>query len=83
MCGNEFIRQLKGRVERRDEEITKLRNEIGRLRGAIVTTAPRILEEGEPLDLEKDLDEIESLTLGFGRGTMLDEDADEEGDADD
>lgn len=32
MCGNEFIRVLKGRVERRDEEIRKLRREVIRLR---------------------------------------------------
>lgn len=85
MCGNDFIRQLKGRVERRDDEIMRLRRELARLRGALVTSAPHILEEGEPLDLEKDLDEIEALTMGFGRGTLLgvDEDADEEAEVDD
>jgi hypothetical protein len=32
ICGNEFIRVLKKRIERRDEEIAKLRNEVGKLR---------------------------------------------------
>ncbi|TFK37996.1 hypothetical protein BDQ12DRAFT_698896 [Crucibulum laeve] len=32
ICGNDYIRTLKGRVERRDEEIAKLRREVGRLR---------------------------------------------------
>jgi len=54
ICGNEFIRILKARVERRDEEIAKLRREV------------RLLREGkdlgnldEAVDLEKDLDAIE------------------------
>ena len=34
-CGNEFIKILKGRVERRDEEITKLRQEVRRLRDIV------------------------------------------------
>ncbi|EEB93153.1 hypothetical protein MPER_08235 [Moniliophthora perniciosa FA553] len=32
ICGNEYIRVLKGRVERRDEEIERLRKEVRRLR---------------------------------------------------
>ncbi|KAF8903906.1 hypothetical protein CPB84DRAFT_711145 [Gymnopilus junonius] len=32
ICGNEYIRILKGRVERRDEEVEKLRREVARLR---------------------------------------------------
>lgn len=32
MCGNDYIRLLKARVERRDEEIERLRREVGRLR---------------------------------------------------
>ena len=31
-CGNEFIRELKWKVERRDVEIERLRNEVKRLR---------------------------------------------------
>ncbi|KAF5389520.1 hypothetical protein D9757_004227 [Collybiopsis confluens] len=32
ICGNEYIRVLKGRVERRDEEVERLRTEVRRLR---------------------------------------------------
>ncbi|KAK7034540.1 hypothetical protein VNI00_012387 [Paramarasmius palmivorus] len=32
ICGNEYIRVLKGRVERRDEEIERLRREVKKLR---------------------------------------------------
>lgn len=52
-CGNDFIRTLKGRVERRDGEIENLRKEILRLR--IITG-----DAGENIDLEKDLDAVEA-----------------------
>jgi hypothetical protein len=72
-CGNDFIRQLKGRVERRDEEIDKLRLEVLRLRG-FVGSMPTFDEE--ELDLERDLDANEAA---FGRAsTAGDDDADEE-----
>lgn len=61
-CGNDFIRRLKGRVERRDDEIEKLRNEIKRLR-LTLGEQEELREDEEPLDLEKDLDECE-LSLG-------------------
>lgn len=32
ICGNEFIKTLKGRVERRDDEIVRLRHEVRKLR---------------------------------------------------
>ncbi|KAJ4489899.1 hypothetical protein J3R30DRAFT_3417213 [Lentinula aciculospora] len=32
ICGNEYIRVLRGRVERRDEEVERLRREVRRLR---------------------------------------------------
>ncbi|KAJ3726576.1 hypothetical protein C8R42DRAFT_657048 [Lentinula raphanica] len=35
ICGNEYIRVLKGRVERRDEEVERLRREVRRLRSAM------------------------------------------------
>lgn len=70
ICGNEYIRLLTKRVERRDDEIEKLRREVKRL---------RILEEGkgedvedvegrdgEQLDLERDLDAIERANMGGG-----------------
>ena len=34
-CGNEYIKVLKGRLERRDDEIALLRRELGRLRIAV------------------------------------------------
>ena len=74
-CGNDYIRRLKGRVERRDEEIEKLRKEIGRLRlangGKDVEGAMAGGEDVEELDLEKDLDAIEYVGGGiFGRSQM-------------
>jgi hypothetical protein len=75
-CGNDLIRQLKGRVERRDEEIEKLRHEVRRLR-SIVGDVTGFCEE--ELDLERDLDAHEAPNSGFGRGfTAGDDDADEE-----
>ena len=38
-CGNDFIRQLKGRIERRDEYIDSLKREIVVLRGLIDSDA--------------------------------------------
>lgn len=77
-CGNDFIRQLKGRVERRDEEIDKLRREVLRLRD-IAGHAAAYAEED--LDLERDLDAMEALTSGYGRlggSANGDDDADDE-----
>lgn len=71
-CGNDFIRQLKGRVERRDDEINKLRHEILRLRSFAGSLAPFDEEE---VDLERDLDANEAA---FGRGSAGDDDADED-----
>ena len=83
-CGNEFIKQLKGRVERRDEEIEKLRGEVRRLRGLI---GPEDLgagagtTAGEEIDLERDLDAAEPCGARFARGSsmFLEEDEEEEG----
>jgi hypothetical protein len=76
MCGNDFIRQLKARVERRDEEIEKLRCEIIRLRSLVEDDRGE-----EELDLERDLDAVEAFSVGLGRGgsMMVDDEADEEG----
>jgi len=78
MCGNDYIRQLKARIERRDEEIEKLRREIVRLRSLAVDGA----KNEEDLDLERDLDAIEAFSMGLGRGgsVVADDEADEEGD---
>jgi len=65
ICGNEYIRLLKARVDRRDDEIAKLRKEIKRLRiveeqnGWVGSAAA---DDGEELDLEKDLDVIERMS---------------------
>jgi hypothetical protein len=83
MCGNDFIRQLIGRVERRDEEIAKLRREVARLRG--VTRGEMPLEQNveEELDLELDLDAVEAyghaLGRGGGSGSVVDDEGEEEG----
>jgi len=51
--GNEYIRLLKGRVERRDVEIEKLRTEVQRLRLLV----PNGIDGGDSnLDLDLDLD---------------------------
>jgi hypothetical protein len=78
-CGNDFIRQLKARVQRRDEEIDKLRKEVRRLR-ALVDPAVAVASAGEQLDLDRDLDALEPLGFTLGRGNACgDYEADEEG----
>ncbi|KAL1753393.1 hypothetical protein FB107DRAFT_276747 [Schizophyllum commune] len=81
ICSNEYIRRLKGRVARRDEEIERLRAEVRRLRvdgGAGGSGA--FGEEGE-LDLERDLDVgEEAMTYGYAQRSLMDEDGDEDGD---
>ena len=78
-CGNDYIRRLKGRVERRDEEIEKLRREIARLRVAAGVEA--VQEDEEFVDLERDLDADEASLGPLGRSAALmdDEGGDEEG----
>jgi Helix-loop-helix DNA-binding domain len=84
MCGNEFIRQLKARVERRDDEITILRREVRKLR--IQRQMLGGLDEDEDgegeLDLERDLDAVEGFGTGLlgGRGSSIvaDDEADED-----
>jgi hypothetical protein len=56
-CGNDFIRTLKGRIERRDSEIENLRREVLRLRAIAGDAAG-----GEHIDLEQDLDAIEAYS---------------------
>jgi hypothetical protein len=71
-CGNELIRQLKGRVERRDEEIEKLRREVMRLRNLISDDA---LKYGmEALDLNRDIDAVEGPGIILGRASSIPED---------
>ncbi|KAF8966651.1 hypothetical protein BDZ97DRAFT_623026 [Flammula alnicola] len=85
ICGNEYIRLLKGRVERRDDEIAQLRREIGRLRVVVEERGgdDDVLQEGgeldggggggrEVLDLEKDLDAIEKMGgMGSSAGSGM------------
>lgn len=92
LCGNEYIKLLKARVERRDDEIGRLRTEVRRLRGLrdggnLMGVVDVRIEEEEDVDLEKDLDAVERLNtlkeVGIGRGgggdDAMDED-DEDGD---
>lgn len=51
-CGNDYIRVLKGRVERRDVEIERLRGEVRRLRLIL----PDGVDETSHFDLDLDLD---------------------------
>ncbi|KAF7319076.1 BHLH domain-containing protein [Mycena chlorophos] len=82
ICGNDYIRQLHGRVQRRDDEIGVLRREVARLRGAMRGEVP--LSEGDEheLDLDRDLDEVErGHFLGRGAGAQgIMDDGDEEDD---
>ncbi|KAG5733259.1 hypothetical protein E4T56_gene20859 [Termitomyces sp. T112] len=67
MCGNEYIRVLKARVERRDEEIEKLRSAL-EMR---MNMGPPLFEGEEDVVLRKDLDAVEALgggILGLGMG---------------
>ena len=83
LCGNEYIKLLKARVERRDDEIGRLRREVRRLRGVRGDGSGGLMgvdvdvgieeEEEEDVDLERDLDAVErSNTVkeggGIGRG---------------
>ncbi|KAI0764594.1 hypothetical protein BD413DRAFT_576149 [Trametes elegans] len=83
-CGNEFIKVLKGRVERRDEEIAKLRGEVRRLRDIVGEEAAAPPEGQEMLDLERDLDACEiSAAPAFGRArgsSITENDGDDDGD---
>lgn len=58
MCGNEYIRVLKARIERRDTEIVTLRSEVARLREQQKQMGMSDIGM-EDLDLEKDLDAVE------------------------
>lgn len=74
-CGNDFIRTLKGRVDRRDEEIDGLRREVRRLRDLV---APEAAVGDPTLDLERDLDADEPPSLGrSGVGTIEEEQEDD------
>ncbi|KAH7919048.1 hypothetical protein BV22DRAFT_1134138 [Leucogyrophana mollusca] len=77
-CGNDYIRQLKGRVDRRDSEIECLRREVLRLR--VLAGADAMVPDGEDLDLERDLDAIEAGSAALGQGSVAGDDDGDEGD---
>ncbi|KAL0566148.1 hypothetical protein V5O48_015870 [Marasmius crinis-equi] len=86
ICGNEYIRVLKARVERRDDEIEKLRREVSRMRlaqGGGGMDVNEEMDEEEPVDLEKDLDAVEWAHVraqsGINTEPILEEDEGEEG----
>jgi hypothetical protein len=62
---------LKGRIERRDEEIKKLRAEVRRLRNLVPDEALKFGMDG--LDLDRDIDAGESFggLLGMGRASSV------------
>jgi len=76
ICGNEYIRVLKSRVERRDEEIGRLRKGMSKLRTLLKETEGRNdtdvamidVEYGYDLDLERDLDAVELQAHNEGGG---------------
>ena len=77
-CGNDFIRQLKGRVERRDAYISGLKTEVAALRTltGLDTDAEALsdvlarLGLTELVDLDADLDEIEGQMKRVGLGSV-------------
>ncbi len=69
LCGNEYIKMLKARLDRRDEEIERLRREIKRLRqkefdgeGSEIN-GDHSNDCEEEIDLDKDLDAVERLNM--------------------
>lgn len=77
-CGNTYIRELKDQVNRRDEEIEMLRNEVRRLKVAVGEDAT------EGMDLDRDVDEGAVVVCGSGHLGAIEEggvDGDEEGEA--
>ncbi|KAF8138059.1 hypothetical protein K438DRAFT_1946967 [Mycena galopus ATCC 62051] len=95
MCGNDYIRQLVGRVERRDEEIARLRREVGYLRGVTRGEYAYGEQDGstngggggvggevEECDLDRDLDAVEAYAHPLGRAPGSIAEQDEEGEED-
>lgn len=78
-CGNDFIRLLGGRVQRRDEEIDSLRREIRNLR---LQLHGGLAQDNLVNDLEKNIDAVEAFgaALGKGNSTIMEEDGDYDGD---
>ncbi|KAI5996339.1 hypothetical protein EDD15DRAFT_2163831 [Pisolithus albus] len=76
-CGNDYIRRLKERVDRRDKEIASLRREVLRLR---IYAGDDALGGGESIDLDKDLDAVEAGNKPLGQSFSQGEDDGDDGD---
>ncbi|KAL4079404.1 hypothetical protein J3A83DRAFT_4388626 [Scleroderma citrinum] len=76
-CGNDYIRRLKDRVDRRDDEISNLRREVLRLRAFAGDEA---LNGAEHIDLEMDLDAVEVGGKPLGQSIGNGEDDGDDGD---
>ena len=70
-CGNDYIRLLKGRVERRDVEIEKLRAEVRRLHPLVPDGADG---GASNLDLGFDLDANEGSTMSSSFSDVMEGD---------
>jgi len=68
-CGNDFIRTLKGRVDRRNTEIHSLRQEIRRLR-IMIGDCDAVNKD---IDLDRDLDLVEKDKAAFNPTGEADE----------
>ncbi|KAJ3794721.1 hypothetical protein GGU11DRAFT_689221 [Lentinula aff. detonsa] len=76
VCGNEYIRVLKGRVDRRDEEVEKLRREVRRLRSKLEESGlAEVKEDGGGGGGGRDGNEKQDEFL-YKYGEMLDLDRD-------
>ncbi|KAH9074165.1 hypothetical protein EDB83DRAFT_2219157 [Lactarius deliciosus] len=75
-CGNEYIRLLKEKISRRDNEIALLRYEVQRLRGFISEDVWR--DGAEDIDLERDVDQGELGPWRRGSSTYDGDDGDED-----
>ena len=73
-CGNDYIRRLKDRVDRRDNEIYNLRREVLRLR---VLVGDEALIGAEHIDLEMDLDAVEAMGRPLGQSMANEDDVDD------
>jgi hypothetical protein len=73
ICGNEYIRVLKERVERRDEEILRLRREVAGLRDKLHDATGMGLDYGEEeCDLDRDIDAVEMLNYQQRMAVQMD-----------
>ena len=79
-CGNDYIRQLVARVERRDDYISSMKDEIRSLRKALESVKIDDMEEIPTVDLDQDIDAIEADAPRLGAIAEAEE-AEEDGDS--